>query len=505
MSYLKKAVFGTAIIFGFSILAAFFAYLFRLVLARNLSLAEYGLFYAVFSLIALFEIFKDLGLGEASVKYISEFKVRKRLDLIKNSLISSVFLQLIVSGVITILLIVFSDFLAINYFHDPQASIIIKIIAISFWLKPITHLFIYLFQGYHKMNYFASVDLTRSILLLILSFIGFKIIKTVAIPSLAYLLTPVLVFLIFFPTVYFKLFPTLFRKKIKFDPTLIKKLVSFGIPVIITSGGWLFLIYTDTIMLTFFSGLEQVGLYNAAIPTASLLHYFSIAFATVLLPLSSELWARNNKKSLRTGIALLYKYSLMVIIPFALVMFSFSDLILKIFFGANYVPAGNALKVLSIGAIFFIIAKVNFSVLSGIGKPKISTKITLIASILNILFNLILIPLFGIVGAAIATSTSFLIMSILSTSNLKKIASTKIPIIIWSKIILVGLLFVFVIYYLKKLFVTNLILESVLVAITGGVIYIALLFIFKLISLKEIRDLIKGITKKEQPVLEEAF
>ena len=55
------------------IIGSFLAYLIRIILARNLSIEGYGLFYAVFTFIVFFSLFKDIGLRNAGVKFIAEY------------------------------------------------------------------------------------------------------------------------------------------------------------------------------------------------------------------------------------------------------------------------------------------------------------------------------------------------------------------------------------------------------------------------------------------------
>ena len=77
MSYIKKAVKGSAIIFAFTIISVILGYLTRIVLARGLSVEEYGLFYAVFGLVSFFLFFRQLGLDSAMVKYVAEYTAKK--------------------------------------------------------------------------------------------------------------------------------------------------------------------------------------------------------------------------------------------------------------------------------------------------------------------------------------------------------------------------------------------------------------------------------------------
>jgi len=491
-NYTKKVVKGAGIIFIFTLVALFFAYLMRVLLARNLSVEEYGLFYAVFSMFSFLILFRDLGLTRSLVKFIPEFKVKKQCNLIKDSIISIFSFQFVASAIITIILIIFSDFLAINYFHNAHASSVIRILALSFWLKPFILLCGGIFQGFQKMWQYASIDLTRSILVLILSFVGFNISKGVSVPSIATLITSILLLLIFIPLLL-KVIPIeFFKKKFVIDKKLLKKLFGFGISTMAGDINWFIIGGIDIFILTYFAGLEQVGLYNASLPTASLLSYFGVAIATALLPVTSELWTKKNKKRLADGISKLHKYSFAIVIPFALIMFCFPELILNLLFGKNYIIASTSLRILSLAFIFMTLSRVNLNTLLGIGKPKVNIKIAIITVIFNLILNLILIGLLGmgILGASISALLTALAMFLLSLIKLKKFAKIRIPIIMWLKNIVAGVIFVLVALFLKELLVLNPYIEAILVVIIACLVYLASLFAFKIISTQEFKNLI---------------
>ena len=73
MNYTKLAFRGAAIGFITSIIAAFLGYLVRLVMVRNLSVEDVGLFYSVFSFLSVINIFKAIGTDTALIKFIPEF------------------------------------------------------------------------------------------------------------------------------------------------------------------------------------------------------------------------------------------------------------------------------------------------------------------------------------------------------------------------------------------------------------------------------------------------
>tara|TARA_B100001971_G_C18180336_1_gene532392 strand:+ start:197 stop:748 length:552 start_codon:yes stop_codon:yes gene_type:complete len=182
-------------------------------------------------------------------------------------------------------------------------------------------------------------------------------------------------------------------------------------------------------------------------------------------------------------------------IPLVFMMFSFSDLVINVFFGGDYVPATNAMKILSIGMIFATINGINSNFFPGIGKPQIASKIVYSAAIFNFIANLILIPILGIIGAAITTSLSYFIMVLISLKNMRKFIEITFPIKIWIKTSIAGILFVLAIWILKKVINLNVWVETGTVLIISGMVYIILLFSLKIITIDELKDLYKRIVR----------
>jgi len=212
-----------------------------------------------------------------------------------------------------------------------------------------------------------------------------------------------------------------------------------------------------------------------------------------MFPMSSELWAKKQYEKLSDGLRRLHKYVLIIIIPMIFALISFSNLFLKIFFGKEYVAGSLAMQIILIGTIFYALTYINNSVLLGIGKPKIIAKILLTAAFLNVILNFILIPKFGIEGAALATAISYITSLLISIKNISRIIKLKFPFLDMVKIILSGILFVFVIYYLKKIIVFNIFLESIITLTIAGIVYLVLIFLLKVITINEIKELVRTV------------
>ena len=489
MSYAKRAIKGTTTVFIISIIAAFIGYIIRMVLSRNLTPAEYGLFFSVFTLIHFIAIFKDLGLSSALVKFIPEFQVKKTLGRIKNGIVIVLGFNLISSIVIAMIIFFTSNILAEHYFKDSLAIPVLGLFAIILIVSSFKDTLRNLFNAFQRMLPFSLMYLLENsfILIFIMVFFYFKL--SILSPVFAYLASFILLFFVFLPF-FLKIYPY-FKFKFKFSPQLTKKMFKFGIPLTLAGIGSTVILYTDTLILTYFRPLQEVGIYNVVVPTAMLLDFFNKSVSQVMFPMISELWAKNLKAYVASAVILLQKYSFVLVVPAALIMFSFPGLLLRLLFGEAYASGTLALQLLVIGLVFFVVAGINMTVFAGIGKPEISTKIILIGALVNFLTNFYFIPKYGMIGAAITSLASYFLILVLSAFYLTKFIKIIIPWLSWIKIFFSGAVFVLVIYLFKVLLQMNPYLEAVISIIIAGAVYIGLIFLFKVADLAEIRSLLK--------------
>jgi stage V sporulation protein B len=497
VNYTKIAVKGAITVFILSIVSAFLGYLVRVTLARNISVEEFGLFYSVFSFLALLNIFKTLGYDRALAKFIPESYHRKEYNVIKSSIIYASIVQIITNTIVIILIYLFSNYLGVYFFHSSpsnnQASIVLKLMAIAFFIDSFVGVIKFSFQGFKKVSLFSGIDLVRMILLLAVIVIGLKLGYGLLSPIIAYIIVPLMLIFYFTPVLFKRVFPEFTKSKFIWDIGFIKKFSKYSFFVMSTTVGAVILNYTDTILLTYFAGLTVVGLYNIAYPTVKILTYIPRSIIGVLLPLSSELWAKRKKALLREGMESLYKYTAIIIVPLAFIMFSFADLLIYVFFGKNYLLASNAIKILSLGMILAPFYAINGAFFSGIGKPEINSQIVYSGAVFNLASNFILIPLWGIIGAATTTTLSYVIMMSIGLRNIRKFIKVRLPLATWAKTLAAGAVFTLAIWLLKKLIFLNVWLETSIVLAVSGIIYIASLFFMNLIDIEEIRGIYRRV------------
>jgi len=492
MSYAKRIAKGGAIIFFMTVLASCTGYLLRLFLARNLSVSDFGLFYSVAAFISFFWLFKDLGIGQAIVKFIPEYIVKKKYNEMKSLIIFSYGIQYIIGIAIFFPLFFFSDYIAINFFHNIAASPIIKILSLEFLITAtITK---NILQGFQKINFFASIEFFRTLIIFILLFFFIPI--SVSDVAISYLVASLFLQIIFMSYIFSQI--KNYRSNIilkKFD-----NVFKFGFAVFVSGiAGWI-IAYTDTLVITFFRSIKEVGLYQVALPTSQLLWIFVASLSWILFPVLSEMWAKNHKKHLSKGIGVLLKISFIFIIPFALIIISFPELILNIVFGGEYREAALSLQVLSVGAIFYTLMTIFSTILNAIGKPQINTKIIILVATFNLIFNIIFVPLFGIIGAAVTSLLSYIIGFLLSVNFSKKYITINIKWISLAKTFILGVVSLILIYVIKGILIMDPIAEAIisLILILG---FYAFIIIYKILD-KDDFEILRSVSPRLTEKLE---
>lgn len=488
MNYKKHVLQGSIYYFIGSVMAAFFAYLTKLVLVRNLSVEDYGLFFAVLTFVLIFSVFRTLGLSQGLARFIADYNVNKKFDEIKSIISGAFLMQFIVALFMVGILWIFSNYLALNYFNDERAKLLLRLLSFYLPLSIIHVNFISIFQGFKKSKLFSLCQFLLNGSVLIGSIIGLWLGLEVFAPVIGYLGSFIIFLLIFiFPILntfnYFNFKHKNFKKENK-------ELIKFSFPLMITSVGALFITYFDTLMLTYFDTLVNVGIYNIIYPTAFLLVMLGSSIGVILMPVITELWSLKKKKEIIIALKIVQKYLFVICLPAIIVLFTFSEELIRIFFGRDYVSGVIAFNILLIGALFKVFASVNNQILIALKESKKTMNMFLFAAIFNVILNLILIPRYSINGAAIASALSFLLMLIISIIYIKQKIDLKTP---WKQWI-ITLLISGIIPILTKIFIKyvpiNVYISTIIGLFIGGIIYLLILYKINIIDLKEIKDVI---------------
>ena len=486
MSYVDKIAKGSAIYFILSIVGAGLTYLVRIFLSRNLTAEQFGLFYSVSALIGIIGLFRHFGSEQSLTKHISSFFAKKQFGKASRAVFSIFSFQLVLGIILFIMVFILSDVLALQYFNNPLASIVLKVIAISYIFNSIKSKSV--LRGAGKIKYISFSEPARNFLFLTLSLvlIGFGVGGV----ALARILAGGFVAVFFFVLMLKK--TPINISEFKWDKGIFKKLFLFGLPIFASGIGNKLINHTDTLSITFFRSLEEVGFYEVAFPTARLVRFFSMALGMVLLPTFSEMWAKKEKKTLSKTLSLILKYTLMISIPFVLVFISFPEVIIRVMFGAEYLQAATALQILALSSLATVFMGIFTNTFVSVGRPKFTTKVISVVAVLNVILNVSLVPVFGIVGAAVATGVSYFIGLIFYVVKVEKIIPVGLNARDVLKIIFAGIVCLGSIFLSKTLLILHPWVEVIVTVGIGFFVYLILIVYTKSVRKSELRILNKA-------------
>ncbi|TMT86906.1 flippase [Haloterrigena sp. H1] len=199
----------------------------------------------------------------------------------------------------------------------------------------------------------------------------------------------------------------------------VRELLFFSVPLVFATVLSNMLTHTDTLMLGYFRSSHEVGLYSAAYPLASGMLLVLSSFGFMYLPLASRLDAEDERSEVGSIYELTTKWVFIVTFPLFLTFVVFSGDVLGIVFGERYAEAGNALSILAIGFFTSAMFGRNRETLSALGFTTAIMGANGVAFIINAGLNLILIPRYGYMGAAVTSMLSFVVLNLTVYTVLK--------------------------------------------------------------------------------------
>jgi O-antigen/teichoic acid export membrane protein len=182
----------------------------------------------------------------------------------------------------------------------------------------------------------------------------------------------------------------------------LRQLVSIGLPIGIS--GVLIIAYAriDQVIVFSVAGSKQAGLYGAVYNVLDQSHFVPISIMTTLAPVLAASWPADRARLLRTA---RLTGELLAIASFGALAFAIvaAEPVVRLIFGAEFADAAPALPVLGAAFVLICFGYLNGNLLLVLGLQRRLLRISLLALVVNVIGNLILVPLFGFMGAACMT------------------------------------------------------------------------------------------------------
>ena len=463
----KKFAFDVGITFFASVVTLPLSFVITIALGRYLGAGDLGLYQMTSTIYWIAMLGATLGIPSAMIKYVAEFKEDKNKfnQIVSSGVITSLFL-----GIAFAALFYFSSGIFAGIFNMPGLSGLLKILSLIFPFAAVSVALLGLLNGLRGMKKYATATIIHGILMVIVTvsliYYGFGVSGAV----IGFVLSQIgtCLFLIWVSKDYFEF---MFGEYV----TTLKKMTRFGVQALGVNSLSTIEMKTDIILIGYLLTATDVGYYSVAISIAGLLLLVPQAIQRITYPATSEYWAKNNHSALNKMIDKSMKYSACILLPLALVFLFFGKEIVVLLFRQEFVYSILPLQILLIGRVIrgSTLIPIGAS-LTGAGRPDLSLKIRAISVATNVGLNVLLIPIFGIVGAAIATATSAILGTMLFLALIIKTLTVKIDFRWYIRAM--GMAFIALVFFFGAASLTN-------PYLAGGailLIYVAIIFKFLL-------------------------
>ncbi len=402
--HLKEVIKGSATFLILRIFGMVIAYAFTLLVTRKLGASAWGIFALSFTVLQIASVLSRLGLDGALLRFIAQYKAQGKGKTAFSIYLKSLKVVIPISLFLTALLYYLAPIIANEVFNKDYLSEYLQIMSLG--ILPFTLLFINS-ESLRSLKKIKEYTFFQSIFPYFLAFafvfmllmVSFKLTEKEVVLSF--------VFAIFITCVFSFLFLIKEFKNLSgnSEEVPLKSILSVSLPMFMSSSLFMVMSWTDIIMLGIFRTQEEVGIYNVAVRLSMITSFTLAAVNSIGAPKFAELWGKKDieglKKVAQQSTKLIFWTSAPILVLYLLFPSFFMGL-----FGEEFKEGALALVILTVGQFVNAACGSVGYILQMTGKQVIVQNVILMSLIINIVFNYLLIPIYGIFGASFASVIS---------------------------------------------------------------------------------------------------
>ena len=476
MSLAQKAAYGIAWVALSAVIIRLFNFVTKIVLARLLAPADFGLLAIGLLAVNSMGLLRDLGFGAALIY--------KKDDTDHTAANTAFILLPIVASVLFALAYLSAPYVAL-FFDNAAVEPIIRVLALTFVISS--------FGTVPSMLLEKELKFKKKVLPETVPVAGYACVTIglalhgYGVWSLVYgqIVSAVLMAVMIWVA-------SDWRPTFRFDREVARELFGYGKHILGASVVIFLITNIDDAIVGRMLGMEALGFYTIAytisnLPATQITHLVS----RVMFPTYSKL--QDDQDALRRAYLKTLKYVSMLSIPAAFGTFVIAPDFVSVVLGEKWMPAVPALQVLCIFGLLRSIAATFGPIFQATGNPKILRDISILKLILLLILIFPLTIEYGILGTALATTLPSFLTILLQIPKVAKIINQHIFSVFKAllKPVAGTAIMILVLYYLKYIFIIISIFHLSLLILCGFVVYTTLILVLE-------RDLIKDINESIQ-------
>ena len=349
-----------------------------------------------------------LGLDQAFVRY---FYHSKDLGYQRKLLYKSLWLPFLLSVITALLVMTVGREIVSNLYEIKDLNAVVAVFAAYLVVMTLNRFSFLVVRLQHKAKLYASLNVLQRLLFVLI------VIGLVLIFRSHYLL--ILVFATFISQLIVT-FISVIKELDIWKPvnlayevqTTQRDLLKFGYPLVFSLAiTWLFQV-TDKLVIKKYGSFEEVGIYAGAMGIIALFSVIQVTFNTLWAPVSIEHFENNRDD--QDFYTRAHQSITVLMFFFGLSLILFKD-IFVLFLGAKYSQASTILPFLIFSPIMYTVSETTVGGINFMKKSKLHILVAVGACVFNAVGSLVLVPIYGLPGAAISTGLSYIVFFTLRT------------------------------------------------------------------------------------------
>jgi O-antigen/teichoic acid export membrane protein len=370
-------------------------YLATFYIAHTIGAAPLGAFFLFFAYWNIFNLIADGGVGGAAIQRISEGHDQNEYFTAHIAL-RALFL------IVTLLIVIFIGYVI----ADTQVSGLISWLLIALIVGTIGATVTTGVYGSGKVGISQIADLINTIVKVVIQigavYLGFSVDGLIG-GFIAGMIAGALVNIRF-----------LALHLARFHKTHIRSLLSYALWAFLAGATGVVVGYADTILVGYYLNTTEVGLYRVAVQFSAIAAFIAVSMRLTLYPKISRWKQEGDILSVETSISRAFTYSFFLAIPVLVGAGLLAEPILYFLYGAAFSSATMALILLLAAQIVMVFVTLETMTLNALNHPREAFRSAAAAAVTLVILDIILIPLIGISGAALALLISMGVNALLA-------------------------------------------------------------------------------------------
>ncbi|MEJ7802854.1 MAG: oligosaccharide flippase family protein [Candidatus Limnocylindria bacterium] len=398
---------GGGIVFGGKLFAWGARFVLAIALARLLGAGQYGLYTVALSIAAVVSAMAVFGLDAAMIRYLAIFAARGDGARMRGSIQVGFAIPVALGVIAAAMLVVMAETIATSFIGEPALAPLLRITALLVPAMVLNSLLAAMLQGLRQFGRSVLAEqimqpTSRALILVAFALTGMN----AALALVATLISTVAVGVVML--VYLR--RAVPRVAVAQRPT--GEIVRFSLPVYFSNVVNTFSGNLQTLLLGALSTVASAGIFSIANQIQLVGGLFHAALVRATMPLFAELHDAGERSRLEHLYQTTSKWTFSLNMPFFLVSIAFPDALMALF-GPEFADGTQALVILAWGAIINAATGTSGAMLDMTGHTAMKLINSTVSVGLAIGLNLLLIPQYGIVGAAVAAVAAVTAVNVL--------------------------------------------------------------------------------------------